>query len=259
MELDLDIGFDVSMGTAVSIDILEVDLPLFPPMKEGEKAGPYNCLVFDTINELQDLEYIGNIEKKGKADFQAYIDLNVNVKVITNLLKRHFEEVVLIVGPEGSGKSFGVKSLDPRKTIWLNTDDKPSTFKGGRNNYGRERWNIINGIYDYATLKKHIEKVAEMKDPNVPFVVFMLGHLGVDNITGRQKLKTIGKFSEKLNLDGAVTNCYYTNMIPKKEGNIYYLDTQNTGNNSGRCLEELFPSRYIPINFEYIRQQIINY
>lgn len=257
MDLDLDVGIET--GAPMTVELPEIDVPVFEPMKEGEVAGPYHTLVLDTINELQDNEYIGNLEKKGKADFQNYIDLNVNVKVITNLLKRYFDEVVLIVGPEGSGKSYGIKSLDPRRTIWLNTDDKPATFKGGRNNYSKKRRNMIDRIDTYDMLKKNIEVFSKMRDPNVPFVVFMLGHLGVDKDTGRHKLKTIGKFSEKLNLDGAVTNCFYTNMLAKPDGNLFYLDTQNDGNNSARCLEELFPSRYIPNNFEYIRQQIINY
>ena len=241
------------------IELPEVEYPKYPPMAEGEGANHFNCLILDTINELQDLEYIDNINKKGKADFQAYIDLNVSVKIVTNLLKKHFDEIVMIVGPEGSGKSFGIKTLNPRTTMWLNTDNKPPTFKGGKQNYSAKQRNMSKSISSYKELNEKIELAAKHRDKTVPFVVFLLGHLGVDKDTGKQKLKTIGKFSEKLNLDGAVTNCFFTRMQVEKDNHTFFIDTQNDGNNTGRCVEELFPTRYIPNNFEYIRQQIINY
>lgn len=255
---DIEMDLELDLGTHVQIEVPEIETKQYEPMKQGEVAGPYNCMVIDTLNELQDLQYLANLELKGKADFQAYIDLNVNVKLVTNLAKRHFDEVVLIVGKEGSGKSFGVKHLDPRRTIWLNTDDKPATFRG-RGNWSAQHKNMIKGIYDYETLKKHMLYFSKNKLKGVPFIVFLLGHLGRDKITGDKKLKTIGKFSEQLNLDGAVTNCYYTGVISTPEKNRYYLDTQNDGTNSARCIEALFPFRYIPNNMEYIRESLVSY
>jgi hypothetical protein len=256
---DLDMDIDLGLANVqTNIEVPEIETKKYEPMKPGEVAGPYNCMVIDTLNELQDLQYIQNLEAKGKADFQAYIDLNVNVKIVTNLVKKYFEEVVLIIGKEGSGKSYGIKHLDPRRTIWLNTDDKPVTFKG-RSNWSPKQRNMIRKIYDYKTLHTHIHYFAKQQEKGVPFVVFMLGHLAKDKESGNSKLKTIGKFSEQLNLDGAVTNCYYTGVISGPEKNQYYLDTQNNGANSARCVEELFPTKYIPNNFEYIRELLVNY
>lgn len=258
-DLDIDLNMEV-VTEPVKVALPEISTPDFEAIKPGEKAKNVNAIIIDTVNELQDNEYLENMRKQGKASFQQYIDLNVKLKVMVNDLKDLFDEVVLVIGGEGTGKSFGIKGLDPRRSIWFNTDRKPATFKGGRKNYKKEYRNYFDDIKSYPELLDLLTKAKKICSEEEPVIVFLLGHLAKDPDTGAMKLKTIGKFGEKLNIVGSVTNCYFTHLVPGPEGKMQYLlDTTNDGTNVARCLEDLYPTKYIPNNFEYIRQSIADY
>lgn len=51
---------------------------------------------------------------------------------------------ILIVGDSGSGKSTGIKDLDPSTTVIFNTANKPLPFKGWKSKYSQENKNLVS-------------------------------------------------------------------------------------------------------------------
>ena len=50
---------------------------------------------------------------------------------------------IAIVGPSGSGKSTGVRTLDPKSTLYINADGKTLPFRGANKLYNTGSKNYI--------------------------------------------------------------------------------------------------------------------
>ena len=271
MELDLDLGMVATSPARKITEVADIpDIPFYPKMKEGEVAGNYNCVVIDTVNELQNAEYLSYIDPD-TSDLMTqkkYANLGVKLKLFVDQAKKYRNpdnngQAVLILGTEGTGKSYGIKYLDPKKTFWIHSDSKPATFKGASNYKLKNKNYVETTDYNFAKLMLH--KAYERRDSSVPFVIFFMGHLDIVDSKNspeyKEQLKTVGAFAHKLNIEGAFSNCFKTvvEFNREEDRNNYFLDTQNNGHNTIRSQEDLFSGRFIPNNLEYIRQQIINY
>lgn len=254
------------------IEVLDVKTDLYPDMQEGEYIGYVETVVIDTINELQNAEYLEMIDPNTgqQVTQKKYANLGINMKTLVDFCKNLRSagndngQVVFILGNEGTGKSFGVKYLNPRTTCWIHCDSKPGTFRGTKNYKSDPYYNYLE-TKDYGVVKAKLKEMYERRNPYVPFIVFIMGHLEMveskNSTEYKEQLKTVGAFAHKLNIEGAVSNCYMTGVHfdPLTNKQVFYMDTQNNGNNTVRCQEDLFPARYIPNNLEYIRNQIINW
>lgn len=265
--MNLDIA---KTASSKKVNLVDIEIPSYPKMKDGEVADKFNCVVVDTVNEMQNGEYLAMIDPStGQLMTQKkYANLSITLKIFVDHCKKYRDpsnngQTILILGSEGSGKSYGVKYLNPRTTMWIHTDNKPGTFRGS-SSYNPKFKNYTESR-DYNTAKKFLEFAYSKRDPNVPFVVFLMGHIEKiedKNDTGyKEQLKTVGQFAHKLNIEGAVSNCFKTGIShdAQTEQSTYYFDTQNNGHNTIRSQEELFPGRFIPNNLEYVRQSIINW
>jgi hypothetical protein len=268
--MNLDLDLDIGVSTKPSIQVVDVTTELYPRMKEGEKAANYNCVIIDTVNELQNQEYLGYIDPdtNDMMTQKKYANLGIKLKKFVNQVREYRDpsnngQAVLILGGEGTGKSFGVKYLNPRTTYWIHTDSKPATFKGSASFKPEHRNYMETTNYDEA--KARLNSVYKRRDPSVPFIIFFMGHLEiVENkisVEYKEQLKTVGAFAHKLNIEGSFSNCFKTVVFtdPDTKSQSYCFDTHNSGHNTIRCQEDLFPGRHIPNNLEYVRQQIINW
>lgn len=52
--------------------------------------------------------------------------------------------LIMILGPTGSGKSTSIKTLDPKETVIINVLEKELPFKGSRKLYNKENKNLFN-------------------------------------------------------------------------------------------------------------------
>lgn len=52
--------------------------------------------------------------------------------------------LIMILGPTGSGKSTSIKTLDPKETVIINVLEKELPFKGSRKLYNKESKNLFN-------------------------------------------------------------------------------------------------------------------
>ena len=99
----------------------------------------------DTINAIQNNQYMGMLNKNTMVTRDKWKDFGVDIYsfMVADLQRLGFE-VVLILGREGTGKSFGIKNLEPETNIWFNTDKKNPTFKeiefGGKKVSAREHY-----------------------------------------------------------------------------------------------------------------------
>lgn len=68
--------------------------------------------------------------------------------------------LVIILGPSGSGKSRSVKGLDPSETVVLNTLRKRLPFEGSTKLYNKENKNIfeINGYSEVISMLNNISE-----------------------------------------------------------------------------------------------------
>lgn len=228
----------------------------------------------DTLNAIQNNQYMGMLDKKTMVTRDKWKDFSVDIYafMIDDLQRLGFD-VVLILGYEGSGKSFGIKFLEPGTNMWYNADNKNPTFKNvifgdkewsARKVYGTKT-NPTSYMYIPKTFKditKHIENLKKQGLLAENPVAFLTGH--VDNYKAedgdvRQKLKLLGNLAGKMNIEGSVENCFYTKIDALGDNVEYKLDTTNSGSNTARSLEGAFETRYIDNNFHTIYEAIVNY
>lgn len=232
----------------------------------AEKKGTCRVAVVDTLTSLQNDEYMSIFDSGSMVLLDTYRDFTVAMYMFILELRKLDCEIILVLGPEGSGKTFGMKYLDPNTTVYFNADKKPLSFKEG------DKWyNLENGnMYLPKTYREIIQVIREMNkdkvDPNKRLIVFLIGHTMVFEAPGtgkdkemREKLRAIGKFSDKMNIEGAVVNTFYTNVTMEKDKPKFQLRTQTTGKNTGRTKEGLFEDLYIPNNFQMIVDALWNY
>lgn len=67
--------------------------------------------------------------------------------------------LVMILGPTGSGKSTSIKTLDPKSTVIINVLSKELPFKGSRKMYNKENKNIFN-IYKPLEIIQYLESIS---------------------------------------------------------------------------------------------------
>jgi hypothetical protein len=188
--------------------------------------------------------------------------MGVKLVRFAGILKDMGFTLVGVVGPPGTGKTFGMKYLHTKKNIWYNCDNKASTYKGGREEYGTpQQPTYVHKVpKTYQDILDSIYKVnkANMFDANP--VAFLIGHTE-DYKSGdsyRQRLKTMGNIA-KASLEDMLTMCYYTECIPNGISVDYKLRTQNSGTNSGRTLEGQHADLLIDNNYQQIIDSIDAY
>jgi hypothetical protein len=228
----------------------------------------YDVLIVDTINSIQNKEYMEILDTATMVSRDKWRDFGVNVYMLMEGLKELDMIQCLVIGKEGTGKSFSISTLDPTKTVWMHADNKPITFKGGNQNYVKGVNLYVPTTYkevlDMAKLmKERNRKRAEKSgEPEQPIVVFLLGHVAVydgPQNSVHERLKTLGAFATKMNIEGAVSYCFYTDVEGSGKNRKYRLITQNTGYNTARTPQGLFEDDIIPNDFNLILKAIREY
>ena len=231
-------------------------------------------IVVDTLNAIQNNQYMGMLDRKTMVTRDIWKDFGVDIYAfMVDDLQRLGFEVVLILGYEGTGKSFGLKYLEPGTNMWYNADKKNPTFKNVE--FGDKKFNARQ-VYgtkqkpsgymvipeSYKDITRHVESIKEQGLLDEKRVAFLIGHVEDYKVEGgemRKRLKTLGGLASKMNIEGSVENCYYTSLTVMGNNIDYKLDTQNTGTNTGRSLEEIFETRLIENNYNDIYEAIVNY
>lgn len=201
---------------------------------------------------------------KGKANHDDWRDFGTEIVLFIKQLRDRGFTIACILGYEGSGKSFGMKALPPKTNIWFNADDKESTYKGGNKEYGT-RSKPTHYMKQPKTYDQVFEVIDKAKANGMLAerpVAFLLGHIeDFKSVDGkqRQRLKTLGKLTSKVNIEDMFEMCYYTEVSREGEKVIFKLRTQNSGADTCRSMESQHETIMIDNNFQLIIDSIENY
>ena len=105
--------------------------------------------------------------------------------------------LVVILGPTGSGKSTSIKNLDPKETMILALQDvnKALPFKGSRKMYNKENKNYY-ALKDYSEILTYMES-ASKNLPNIHNIIIEdATYIMRTEFFNRVMEKTYDKFSE---------------------------------------------------------------
>lgn len=75
--------------------------------------------------------------------------------------------LVVVLGPTGSGKSTSIKNLNPDETMILALEaiNKPLPFKGSKSLYNKEKKNYF-ALKDYASILSYMDSASK----NLPHI-----------------------------------------------------------------------------------------
>lgn len=215
-------------------------------------------ICIDTLTGIQNEEYM---TARSKPNFDKWRDFGTDIWKLISFLQNKGFEIVMVIGPPGTGKSSGMRTLEPGTNIWYNADKKNPVWTDGKKEYGSKR-NPISPYHviptNYADITKHIiqgfEKNMFVDEP----LAFLTGH--IENVKSGseyiQQLKTLGNMSTAMNLEGKLETVLYSKVDAEGATNKYLLETQNNGYNTARSPMGLFEPT-IDNDYELVRKKIM--
>jgi len=215
----------------------------------------------DTLTGIQNEIFM--TESK-KPNYDQWMDFGKDIWRLASYLQDKGFELIYILGEPGTGKSTGMRTLEPDTNIWINTDNKNPIWEGGREEYGsksspRLPYHIIPKTYSEIT--NHINKVEEKVGFEDIKFAFLMGHIedyksGMDN---KKRLKVLGKVATKMQLEGKAETVLYAEIRKNTEGeNEYVLTTENSGFDTARSPMGQFEP-IISNDYGFIVNKLINF
>lgn len=102
-------------------------------------------------------------------------------------------EVVLILGPSGTGKSHSIINRDPAKTVIINADKKKLPWRGFKKSYNQENKNYVI-TRDYSRVNLILKDISENR-PEVDLVfIDTLYYMIMEEFMGKAKLGGFDKY-----------------------------------------------------------------
>lgn len=244
----------------------ETAIPTPPAQPAAAAAKPktkIRSIVVDTFTAFQKNQIMEKWDDNKKTTHDDWKDYGTEIVMFVKKLMDRGFNVVAILGYEGTGKSYGMKALPAKTNIWFNADDKESTYKGGKGEYGTRSapTNYMLKPKSYEDVLTMVDRIIAKGNLDANPVAFLLAHIE-DYKSGdkmRQRLKTLGKLTNKVNIEDMFTMCYYTEVVKEGEKVTYKLRTQNNGNDTCRSMEQQHEALYIPNNFQMIIDSIDAY
>jgi len=215
-------------------------------------------ITIDTLTQIQENEYMYD---KSRPGMDKWKDYSVSLYTFMSELQRMGFELILVLGPPGTGKSSGMRTLPSKTNIWYNIDNKNPVWIGGKEEYGKKNspiapYHIIP--YTYADIINHLKGGLEKGMFEEERFAFLTGHIenfkeGNDQ---RMRLKTLGQLNNKMQLEGKLETVLYS--VVEKEGSDinYILETQNNGFNTARSPMGLFEGK-IPNDYGFIIEKLL--
>ena len=215
-------------------------------------------ITIDTLTQIQENEYMYD---KSRPGMDKWKDYSVSLYTFMSELQRMGFELILVLGPPGTGKSSGMRTLPSKTNIWYNIDNKNPVWIGGKEEYGKKNspiapYHVIP--YTYADIINHIKSGLEKGMFEEERFAFLTGHIenfkeGNDQ---RMRLKTLGQLNNKMQLEGKLETVLYS--VVEKEGSDinYILETQNNGFNTARSPMGLFEGK-IPNDYGFIIEKLL--
>ena len=195
----------------------------------------------------------------------------------------------MIMGETGSGKTYSIKSMNPKTVGIFSVEKGRLPFKGNFKVVPKATYGKINKIFQEPKLKQYViddsqyllvndyfdrakdtgfQKFTDMAlafrnlvhDVNMKLpddvIVYFLHHTEYDTNSGRTRAKTIGKMIDSyLTLEG----CFDIVLMTAIENGEHFFLTQSDGYSTCKSPEGMFPDMKIPNDLEYVDRMIREY
>lgn len=202
--------------------------------KSSLEKGSINCVIIDTMTGIQDKEYF---EQVGKPGFDKWHEWGRDLWGLADYCTSELGFYGgIILGNAGTGKTVGVRNLDPKKTIYFNCDQKQWSDLGMVAKYGsmknpKKPHHIVPN--SYKDIVKHLKEVNK-RGLFADFVlVLFLGHYDVDK-TGVKVPRTLGNQMNKFELTRKYNLVLEAQTETIGEETEYFLSTVKEEDNSVR-------------------------
>lgn len=214
----------------------------------------------DTLTGIQNEMYMTD---KKKPNHDKWKDYGQDIWTFISELQARGFEIVAIIGEPGTGKSSGMRTLDPNTNIWYNADNKNPVWLGGTKEYGRKTaprtpYHVIPKTYDQII--KHIDKGLENGMFEDVRYAILTGHIQ-DYKTGvetKRRLKTLGRMATNMQLEGRLETVLYSDVNKVGSETKYVLYTENDGTNTARSPMGLFEP-IIENNYKFVVEKLLSY
>ena len=217
-------------------------------------------ICIDTLTQIQENEYMTDSKKPGHDKWKDYA---TSIHKFAIDLQNLGFEIILILGPPGTGKSTGIKTLPTKTNIWYNCDNKNPVWTGGREEYGKKT-NPIKPYHvipkTYSDIISHIEiglKAGMFEDEKF---AILTGHLEnyKEGNEQRVRLKTLGSLTNKMQIEAKFETVLYSKVESENGITKYLLETENNGYNTARSPENMLEGK-IPNDYNLIITKLMEY
>ena len=128
------------------------------------------------------------------------LNMEKEVKEILELRRiNKMGKMLLIMGEQGSGKSFSLKNLPPKEHFYIDCDKKGMNYKGWRNDYNEEQKNYIK-CNDGETIVNLLKNISE-KAKHIKYVsIDTINSIMIADELKRSKQKGYDKWDDMANI-----------------------------------------------------------
>lgn len=215
----------------------------------------------DTLTQIQENEYMTDKKKPGHDKWKDYA---TTVHTFVIALQQLGFEIILVIGPPGTGKSSGMATLPADSNIWFNADNKNPVWKGGKQEYGKKinpRMPYHMIPFSYDDILTHIQEGLANGMFEEERYAFLTGHTEnfKEGPETRIRLKTLGQLTNKMQIEGKFETVLYSAVEKDDKGDLnYILETQNNGYNTARSPQGAFDGK-IPNDYNFIVNTLLEY
>jgi hypothetical protein len=209
------------------------------------EAVKIRSICVDTLTQIQENEYMTDSKKPGHDKWKDYA---IGIHRFAIDLQDLGFEIILVLGPPGTGKSTGLRTLPSKTNIWFNCDNKNPVWTGGKLEYGKKN-NPIGPYHvipkTYSDIINHIKLGLEKGMFEEERFAILTGHLEnyKEGNEQRVRLKTLGSLTNKMQIEGKFETVLYAKVEVEGGETKYLLETQNNGFNTARSPQDVFEGK----------------